>query len=114
MTPEKVVGQNYRSQGITPWNYVRARRARPMMSGTYPQKRSFDSWIMTKLRRVRFAFVDRNDSRVRHVTGVFALFKILQNNSGINLLLVVRTCNVYTLDTLLLIKYIHFITIRRL
>jgi len=54
-----------------------------MMSGTYPRKRSFDSWIVTKLRRVRSAFVDRNDSRVHHVTGVFALFKILKINSDI-------------------------------
>lgn len=87
MTLEKVAGQNYRSQGIAPWNYARARRVRPMMSGTYPRKRSFDSWIVTKLRRVRSAFVDKNDSRVRHVTSVFALFRILQNNSDIY-----RTC----------------------
>lgn len=84
ITPEKVAGQNYRSQGIAPWNYSRARRARPMMSGTYPRKRSFDSWIVTKLRRVRSAFVNRNDSRVRHVTGIFALFKILLNNSDLS------------------------------
>lgn len=38
MTPEKVAGQNYRSQGIAPWNYARARRARPMDVGDLPPK----------------------------------------------------------------------------
>lgn len=75
------------------------------MSGTYPQKRSFDSWIVTKLKRVRFAFVDRNDSRVRHVTGAFALFRILLNNSD-----VCRALNIHTLNFLVITRYVFIIT----
>lgn len=52
-TVEKLHGQNYYSRGGAGWNYARARAYWRIddEGGAKPQKRCFDSWIITRNER---------------------------------------------------------------